>query len=254
MLEVTKGRTLPPWTRGNWQSITCPIQIFVPNLCPGSPKKTHLTLGLRPQNITESSSKLWSNNLLLGARSFVMFQGIRVILPTRKSSRLQCNEFHSLSRMAYDFWSWKWMIQSTWTRISLRENLQWRLMGLFNACDKFLLLRASQPKKRICCRHDHHQLLETSFLNCCSFNRKTLGKFGSPEFHNKNLDHWIFLRGVVTMEVADNPARPSKLGALWLPIVFLCFFLIQILPSKHALETSELKTYAKQIDVFFFVV
>lgn len=53
MLEVTKGRTLPPWTRR---------QLAIHHLRGCAPK------------ISLSSSKLWSNNLLLGARSFVMFK------------------------------------------------------------------------------------------------------------------------------------------------------------------------------------
>ena len=170
-------------------------------------------------------------------------------LPTRKSSRLQCNEFHSLSRMAYDFWSWKWMIQSTWTRISLRENLQWRLMGLFNACDKFLLLRASQPKKRICCRHDHHQLLETSCLILLFFQQKNAGEIWISRISQQkpgslNIFAWRCDHG----SCCRQPSQTQQTGS---SLIAYSFFLIQILPSKHTLETSELETYAKQMDVFF---
>lgn len=171
MLEVTKGRTLPPWTRR---------QLAIHHLRGCAPK------------ISLSSSKLWSNNLLLGARSFVMFKvSMSFYL---QENHLVCNAMSfTLCRVwRMIFWSWKWMIQSTWTRISLRENLQWRLMGLFNACDKFLLLRASQPKKRICCRHDHHQLLETSFLILLLFQlfqqKKRWGNLDLPNFTTKT---WI---------------------------------------------------------------
>lgn len=150
------------------------------------------------------------------------------------------------------FWSWKWMIQSTWTRISLRENLQWRLMGLFNACDKFLLLRASQPKKRICCRHDHHQLLETSFLILLLFQlfqQKNAGEIRISRISQQkpgslNIFAWRCDHG----SCCQQPSQTQQTGS---SLIAYSLFLIQILPSKHTLETSELETYAKQMDVFF---
>ena len=153
-------------------------------------KKTHPTYGSAPPKMLKIVQNCGQPIYCL-KQDVCDFEGLHVILPTRKSSRLRCNEFHSLWRCVW-FLSWKWMIQSTWTRISLRETLQWRLMGLFNACDKFLLLRASQPKKRICYRHDHQLLEKHSFLILLLSTvwhqrtwKKTWGNLHLPNFTTK---------------------------------------------------------------------